>query len=127
MFEFKDRLRTAIKNSGLKQTEIVERTGISKSSLSEYLSGKYLAKQDNIYKLAFVLNVNEAWLMGYDVPKERIQTKEENKNKAAKLAGKILASKDEKKIQLTLDILEKVTSMETEQLEALTVLLRTIK
>ena len=127
MFEFKDRLRTAIKNSGLKQTEIVERTGISKSSLSEYLSGKYLAKQDNIYKLAFVLNVNEAWLMGYDVPKERIQTKEENKNKAAKLAGKILASKDEKKIQLTLDILEKVTNMEIEQLEALTVLLRTIK
>ena len=127
MFEFKDRLRTAIKNSGLKQTEIVERTGISKSSLSEYLSGKYLAKQDNIYKLAFVLNVNEAWLMGYDVPKERIQTKEENKNKAAKLAGKILASKNEKKIQLTLDILEKVTNMEIEQLEALTVLLRTIK
>ena len=127
MFEFKDRLRTAIKDSGLKQAEVVERTGISRSSLSEYLSGKYLAKQDNVYKLAFVLNVNEAWLMGYDVPKERIHTKQDIKNKAAQLAGKIIAAKDEKKIKLTLELLEKITTMEYEQLEALSVILRTIK
>ena len=33
---------------------------------------KYKAKQNNIYKLAKILNVNEAWLMGYETSIERI-------------------------------------------------------
>ncbi|WP_243124926.1 hypothetical protein [Clostridium cuniculi] len=35
------------------------------------MSGKYTPKQNNIYLIAEALNVNEAWLMGYDVPMER--------------------------------------------------------
>jgi hypothetical protein len=91
------------------------------------LSGKYLAKQDNIYKLASVLNVNEAWLMGYDVPMQRHASTDMPKNKAAHLAGKILSSKDEKKIGKTLELLEIITNMNYEQLEALSIILRTIK
>lgn len=71
MAEFKDRLLEAIKSSNLKQADIVERTGINKGSLSSYLSGKYKPKQDNTYRLAKILDVNEAWLMGFDVDKER--------------------------------------------------------
>ena len=44
---------------------------IPKSSLSQYLSGDYEPKQDRVYDIAKVLNVSEAWLMGYDVPMER--------------------------------------------------------
>lgn len=74
MAEFKDRLLEAIKSSNLKQADIVERTGINKGSLSSYLSGKYKPKQANTYRLAKILDVNEAWLMGFDVDKERCST-----------------------------------------------------
>lgn len=67
------RLREGMALRGLKQVDIVERTGINKGALSCYLSGKYIPKQNNIYLLAKALDVNEAWLMGADVPFERIE------------------------------------------------------
>ena len=68
---FANRLNTAMRIRGIKATELSEKTGISKSSLSEYINGKYEAKQDGVYLLAKALDVNEAWLMGLDVPMER--------------------------------------------------------
>lgn len=56
---------------GMKQAELVELTGIGKSSISTYLRGSYIPKQKNIYKMAKALNVNEAWLMGEDVDPTR--------------------------------------------------------
>lgn len=68
---FANRLNTAIRLRNMKASELSEKTGISKSSLSEYINGKYEAKQDGVYLLAKALNINEAWLMGLDVPMER--------------------------------------------------------
>lgn len=68
---FANRLNTAMRIRNIKASELSEKTGISKSSLSEYINGKYEAKQDGVYLLAKALNVNEAWLMGLDVPMER--------------------------------------------------------
>lgn len=68
---FANRLNTAMRIKNIKATELSEKTGIAKSSLSEYINGKYEAKQDGVYLLANALNVNEAWLMGLDVPMER--------------------------------------------------------
>lgn len=68
---FSHRLKDALDIRQLKQSDLVEKTGIGKSAISQYLSGKYEAKQTNIYKIASALNVSEAWLMGYDVPIER--------------------------------------------------------
>ena len=65
-----ERLREILSIRDIKQVEITEKTGISKGALSSYLSGRYIPKQDNIYKLAKVLDVNPAWLMGLDVPME---------------------------------------------------------
>ena len=62
------RLNEIISLRGIKQVELIEKTGISKGALSSYLSGRYIPKQDNIYKLAKALDVNPAWLMGLDVP-----------------------------------------------------------
>lgn len=64
-------LRTALEMRGMKQAELVELTGIGKSSISTYLRGSYIPKQKNIYKMAKALNVNEAWLMGEDVDPTR--------------------------------------------------------
>lgn len=72
---FSNRLNTAMRIKNIKATELSSITGIAKSSLSEYINGKYEAKQDGVYLLAKALNVNEAWLMGCDVPMEREITK----------------------------------------------------
>lgn len=69
-----DRLKEGMELRQLKQVDIVKKTGINKGALSSYLSGKYEPKQNNIYLLAKALDVNEAWLMGHDVPMDRKYT-----------------------------------------------------
>jgi transcriptional regulator with XRE-family HTH domain len=64
------RIATALKLKGIKQSDLCKLANIPKSSLSLYLSGAYEPKQDRVYSIAKALNVNEAWLMGYDVPME---------------------------------------------------------
>ena len=39
--------------------------------ITDYLKGRYEAAQSNIYTLALILDVNEVWLMGEDVPMDR--------------------------------------------------------
>ncbi len=65
-----ERLRYAMQVRELKQVDLVAKTGIGKSSISTYLSGEYLPKQTNTYKLAKALSVNPAWLLGEDVEME---------------------------------------------------------
>ena len=71
MTSFSDRLKEAMKAKGLKQTDLSRSSGLDKSLISNYLSGKYKARQENLYILAKVLDVPEAWLMGHDVPMRR--------------------------------------------------------
>lgn len=66
--ETKDRIKEALEIRDMKQSELVERTGIDKGQMSSYISGKYKPKQKNLHLMAKVLSVDEAWLMGYDVP-----------------------------------------------------------
>lgn len=65
------RIQEGLELRGLKQADLVEKTGISKGALSSYISGRYTPKQNNIYLIAKALDVNEAWLMGANVPMER--------------------------------------------------------
>lgn len=44
---------------------------MNKSDISQYVSGKVEPNQWKLAILGMALNVNEAWLMGFDVPKER--------------------------------------------------------
>lgn len=44
---------------------------LGKNDLSQYVSGKVVPGQDKLTILGLALNVNEAWLMGYNVPPER--------------------------------------------------------
>ena len=75
-----DRLKEAMMLASKTQADLVRETGLSKSSLSRYLSGEFEPKQYAIAKLASSLNVNEMWLWGYDVPieKEKTATKTDN-------------------------------------------------
>ena len=72
-----ERIKEGMMLRGLKQVDLVEKTGISKGALSSYISGRYVPKQNNTFLIAKALDVNEAWLMGADVPMERVSNKEE--------------------------------------------------
>lgn len=67
---FAQRLRAGLDVRQMTQAELSQRSKISKSSISHYLKGDWEGKQDAVYSLAQVLDVSEAWLMGYDVPME---------------------------------------------------------
>lgn len=64
MSEFVNRLKAAMDKAGVKPVDLHNRTGISKSTISEYLSGNYEPKQKNIYKLATALGILPSELMG---------------------------------------------------------------
>ena len=68
MGNFAQRLRNAMQSAGLKAVDLHERTGISKASISEYLSGNYEPKQKNVYRLAEALHVAPSYLMGLSEP-----------------------------------------------------------
>lgn len=72
-----DRIKQALELRNMKQVELVAKTGIDKSQISSYLSGKYKPKQENLSLIAMALEVDEYWLMGQDVPMERVVTGEE--------------------------------------------------
>ena len=75
-----NRIKQGLSIRNMKQADLVEKTKIGKSSISTYISGAYEPKQRNIYKIAKALDVNEAWLMGYDVPMERETSNTVNSN-----------------------------------------------
>lgn len=62
--KFKERFQKAIDDSKMSQSELSRQTGISKSSINEWLKGKYEPKQDKIYLLSKALEVDPSWLMG---------------------------------------------------------------
>ena len=73
---FAERLKLALELRNMKATKLSELTNVNKSTISQYLSGEYEAKKDRIELFAEVLNVNELWLRGYDLPMENEDDKE---------------------------------------------------
>lgn len=76
---FANRLKKALSMNNMTQTELANKTKIDKSLISNYLSGNYKAKQDNLFLIAKTLNVSEAWLLGYDVSYEKQTSKKASK------------------------------------------------
>lgn len=64
------RIKKALGIRRMKQSELCELTGISKSVMSEYVSGAYEPKQDRLVIISEALGVDPVWLMGFDVPME---------------------------------------------------------
>lgn len=62
MNTFGDNLRKAMEKAEINATELSEKTGISKSTISRYLSGGYIAKQRNLLKLSLALHVEPKFL-----------------------------------------------------------------
>ena len=67
MEQIKNRIREGMKARGINASKLSKMSGVAEASISNYLNGKVKPKADNISKIASALEVNEAWLMGYDV------------------------------------------------------------
>lgn len=74
------RLKQLMNERNIKQVDILikaepfcQKYGVklNKNDLSQYVNGKVEPGQQKLSILGLALNVNEAWLMGYDVPQNR--------------------------------------------------------
>jgi transcriptional repressor len=95
------RIKEAMELRNLNQSDIVERTNIKKSALSQYISGKITPRQNAIDELSKVLNVSEPWLMGYDVPMKRTILKKETQK--SKTDDVVLTPEQEAELQYIIE------------------------
>lgn len=116
MATFSERLNLIMKEKKLRQVDVLNlakpyqqkyNIKFNKSHLSQYVNGKFNPDDDKIFLLSKVLDVSEAWLLGYNVPRtrevdiientlsEKINTtvqqlNEENQNKTYRYAKNLL-------------------------------------
>ena len=60
------RLKNVMDKKEISPAELSRLSGITPSSISDYLTGKYEPKQDKIDLIARALNISPAWLMGWE-------------------------------------------------------------
>nr|DAY65437.1 MAG TPA: helix-turn-helix domain protein [Caudoviricetes sp.] len=60
------RLRIALSNMNMKPQELADLSGVSKSSISQYINGSHAPSNLSSGKMGKILNVNPLWLMGFD-------------------------------------------------------------
>lgn len=66
MSKTSDRLRELLHQKNIKQKELSQMTGISEANICHYISGKYPPKQENVEKMAKILNVSPIYLQGWE-------------------------------------------------------------
>lgn len=88
--ETAERLAELMQIYGIKQVDIVKRTGIPKSAVSMYCSGVRKPPQDKLTQIADAFGVSETWLMGYDVP--MLENEEGRKQTAAEHLGNMIGA-----------------------------------
>lgn len=64
METIKNRLLKALSMRSMTPAELARESGINKSTISRYLSGKVEPKQSAIFAMAKVLDVSPSWLLG---------------------------------------------------------------
>lgn len=65
-----ERFKEALNENHMSQQELAEKTGIGKSSISQYCNGTNCPARDRAEVIGRVLNVNPVWLMGFEVVKD---------------------------------------------------------
>ena len=61
------RMQLALSNANMIPQELAEKSGVSKSSISQYVNGSHAPSNISSGKIGEVLGVNPLWLMGFDV------------------------------------------------------------
>ena len=66
MGEFQKRLIEKMNEKGIRQADLMKMTGIDRSLISSYVTGRYEPKDDKLQALAQALQCDAMWLAGYD-------------------------------------------------------------
>ncbi|MBO1199088.1 helix-turn-helix domain-containing protein [Staphylococcus simiae] len=122
---FSARLKEAMKKNNMKQVDIINKVKslnefndikISKTDLSQYVNGKTTPGQKKLYVLAKILNVNEAWLLGYNVDSLRISDDSRNvsRNKE-KIYAHIKSDVTKEEMEEIINFIDYVNSKRTNQ------------
>lgn len=61
--QIRGRLQEAIRQSGMKQTELAKKTGVIQQSIAQYLSGRAMPALDTFANLCAVLDVDPAYIL----------------------------------------------------------------
>lgn len=70
MKNFAARLNKAMQQQQITQSELCAKTGISRSTMSQYCSGAFRPRETKLRQIAKALGIKEAWLLGYDSAEE---------------------------------------------------------
>ena len=73
MAEFNLRIKEAFRFSGLRQQELADYLGVNKSVVSAWMNGRNTPDVEKTIKIGKFLNVNPAWLAGFDVSMEEFK------------------------------------------------------
>ncbi len=100
-YERKNRIEQALNMRNIKAAELCEKTGVTKSSISHWISQRWQPKQEALLKMARVLEVSEMWLAGYDVPMERPVAQIKN-DELVQLINELRKNEDIKKLCMSI-------------------------
>lgn len=68
---FSERLNEIMSIRGKRQVDLCRDLHLSKSTVSQYMTGVSTPKTDRTYLMAQYLHCDPVWLSGYDVPMEK--------------------------------------------------------
>ena len=72
------RLKEAMTAKGLRQQDLADLSGVSKSNISHYIHGRHCPDNERAFKLAQILDVDPLWLMAIDeVPEVMLVKRDE--------------------------------------------------
>jgi len=103
-----ERLKEIMAERKLRQVDVLDlakpfceqfHVKLGKSDLSQYLHGVAKPGSSKLTILGLALNVNEAWLMGLDVPREREDRKQETREVLSEGGMRLLLDADSKLTQ----------------------------
>lgn len=93
------RFSDILSRNNMTARELAEQSGVSESSISQYVNGSHKPSNINAGKIARVVDVNPLWVMGYDVVRdittstvfiEESQEDQANENEALRYSGMLL-------------------------------------
>ena len=62
------KLKNIMKEKGINQTELCKRTGLPKSTISQYVNGKRIPNQESLFLISQALDIPVTSIMEYDFP-----------------------------------------------------------
>lgn len=96
------RMKYILDIRGISPAELATMSGVSKSSISQYVNGSHAPSNISAGKMAPFLRVNPLWLMGFDAPMELGENLE-----TGKLLGEFMADKTVLEILSIFKLLDK--------------------